>query len=105
MGENESPIGRKEYEEFRLRIEEQNKRQDARIGDLEQDVKSLKALNTSIEKLALNMENMVKEQKRQGERLDSLESRDGEMWRKVAGYIVTAIVGIIVGFIFQQLGF
>ena len=58
----------------------------------------------SIEKLALNMENMVKEQRKQGERLEVLENRDGEMWRKVVGYAVTAVVGILLGFLFQRFG-
>ena len=47
---------------------------------------------------------MVKEQEKQGRRLDELEGRDGEMWRKVVGYIITAAVGILVGFLFRQIG-
>ena len=35
---------------------------------------------------------------------ERLESRDGEMWRKVSGYIITAVIGIVIGFIFTQLG-
>ena len=62
------------------------------------------ALVTSVEKLALNMEIMAKEQQEQGKRLETLEARDGEMWRKVVGYIVTAIVGGVIGFIFTRLG-
>jgi len=50
------------------------------------------------------MENMLKVQKQQGDRLETLEGRDGEMWRKVVGYIATAIIGIVVGFLFTQLG-
>jgi len=50
------------------------------------------------------MESMLKEQVSQGERLELLENRDGEMWRKAIGYAVTAIIGIVVGFIFRQLG-
>ncbi len=50
------------------------------------------------------MENMAKEQSRQGKRLEVLESRDGEMWRKVVGYAVTAILGIVIGFVFTQIG-
>ena len=61
-------------------------------------------MNTSIEKLALNMENMLKEQKNQGKRLEILESRDGEMWRKVVGYLVTAVLGIFVGYYFKMIG-
>ena len=50
------------------------------------------------------MENMAKEQSRQGKRLEVLESRDGEMWRKVVGYAVTAVLGIVIGFAFTRLG-
>ena len=64
----------------------------------------MSALTTSVEKLATNIEGMVKEQEKQGKRLEVLESRDGEMWRKVVGYIITAVVGIIIGFIFTQFG-
>ena len=34
-------------------------------------------------------------QEQQGKRLDVLENQDGEMWRKVTGYIFTAILGIV----------
>ena len=30
-----------------------------------------------------------------GKRLVSLESKDGEMWRKVVGYVITAVIGIV----------
>lgn len=49
------------------------------------------ALASSVDKLATNMENMLKEQERQGKRLETLEGCDGEMWRKVTEYIATAI--------------
>ena len=51
-----------------------------------------------------DMENMLKEQVSQGKRLETLESRDGEMWRKGGGYVVTAVIGIVVGFLFKQAG-
>lgn len=97
-------ITRAEHEEFRKRLEEQNKRQDKRIELLEESVRDMEVLTTSVEKLATNIESIVKEQEKQGKRLEVLEGRDGEMWRKVIGYIATAIVGIIVGFIFTQFG-
>lgn len=100
----DTPITRAEHEEFRRRIEEENKRQDKRIEILEENAKRIEGLNSSIEKLALNMENMLKEQLRQGQRLEVLESRDGEMWRKVVSYAITAIVGIVIGFLFKQFG-
>ena len=104
-------ITRHEHEEFRRsiesenkRLEEENDRQNHRLNALEETVKQVAAISTSVEKLALNMENMLKEQVSQGKRLETLEGRDGEMWRKVVGYVVTAVIGIIVGYLFKQLG-
>ncbi|MDE6917403.1 MAG: hypothetical protein K2P39_11480, partial [Lachnospiraceae bacterium] len=62
------------------------------------------ALTTSVEKLATNMESMLKEQEKQGERLGTLESRDGEMWRKVVSHVVTAVVGAVVCYLLMQVG-
>lgn len=100
----ENPITRAEHEEFRRRLEEENKRQDTRIGILEDSVRQIGALATSVEKLALSMQSMLKEQEKQGNRLEVLEGRDGEKWRKVMSYIATAIVGVVLGYLFKQIG-
>lgn len=100
----ENPITREEHEEFRRRLEEENKRQDARIGILEDSVRQIGALATSVEKLAVSMQSMLKEQEKQGKRLEVLEGRDGEKWRKVMSYIATAIVGVVLGYLFKQIG-
>lgn len=100
----ENPITRAEHEEFRRRLEEENKRQDTRIGILEDSVRQIGALATSVEKLAVSMQSMLKEQEKQGKRLEALEGRDGEKWRKVMGHIATAIVGVVLGYLFKQIG-
>lgn len=100
----DTPITRAEHEEFRRRLEEENRRQDKRIELLEENTKRIETLNGTIGKLAANMEGMLKEQLRQGQRLELLESRDGELWRKVVSYAVTAFVGIVIGFVAKQLG-
>lgn len=105
-------ITRHEHEEFRRsmdaenkRLDDENKRQNRRLDTLEQTVKEVAKINTSVEKLATNMENMVKEQATQGKRLETLEGRDGDMWRQAVKYAITAIIGIVVGYIFKQFGF
>lgn len=107
----EEYVSLREHEEFRRsmeaenkRLEDENNRQNHRLESLEKTVEQVAAISTSVEKLALNMENMLKEQVSQGKRLETLEGRDGEMWRKVVGYVATAIAGIVVGYIFKQLG-
>lgn len=97
-------ISREEHEEFARRMEDEHKRINHRVGELEETVRQIGALTASVEKLALSVESMAKTQTRQGERLEELEGRDGEMWRKVTGYVVTAVIGIVVGFIFTQIG-
>ena len=86
------------------RLAEENKRQDKRIEMLEENVREMRALTNSVERLATSVEDMVKEQEKQGKRLEVLEGRDGEMWRKVVGYIITAVIGIVIGFVFHQIG-
>jgi len=107
----DTPISRAEHEEFAKRMESENQRlkdedtrQNKRLDLLEESVREMSALATSVEKLATNMAGMVKGQEQQGKRLETLEGRDGEMWRKVFGYIVTAVLGIVIGFAFRQIG-
>ncbi|MFR3291234.1 MAG: hypothetical protein ACLTSG_13890 [Lachnospiraceae bacterium] len=87
----DSPISRAEHEEFARRIADQERRQDKRLELLEENVREIGALTVSVQKLAQSLELMVKEQEQQGKRLQALESRDGEKWRKLMGYIATAL--------------
>lgn len=100
----ETPLTREEHEEVVKRLEAENHRQNRRIENLENNTEQMHTLITSVERLAVNMENMLREQEQQGKRLEILENRDGEKWRKVTGYIVTAIIGIVIGFIFNKFG-
>lgn len=100
----DSSISRAEHNEFVKRMEEYNKRQDARIEKLEDVVEQISVLSTSVEKMATNMENMFNEQVSQGERLETLESRDGEKWRELVKYALTLIVGACIGYILKQMG-
>ncbi len=98
-------ISRREHNEFCKRIEEENHRQNRRLELLEESFEQQKELTVSVQKLALSMESMLKEQEKQGKRLETLEGRDGEKWRNVTGYIITFIVGLVVSYIFSQIGF
>lgn len=100
----EEYISRQEHNEFCKRMEEEDRRQNRRIELLENATRQIGEIATSVEKMAVSLQSMVKEQEQQGKRLEALESRDGEMWRKVVRYLVTAVIGIVVGYIFQQIG-
>lgn len=97
-------ISRKEHEEFCKRLDEENKRQNRRIELLEDSTREMRAIATSVEKLANNMEGMVKEQEKQGKRLEVLEGRDGEKWRKAIGHVGTTVLGVAIAYIAMKLG-
>ncbi len=97
-------VGREEHAEFAKRIDDEQHRQNKRIDSLEQTVKEISSLATSVEKLANNMANMVKEQEKQGKRLEALEGKDGEMWRTVVKYVLTTALGLVIGIVAMQIG-
>ena len=100
----EEYITRAEHKEFGERLDAENKRQNRRIDELDTAVKQIGELTTSVQKLAMSVESMVKEQGRQGDRLEALESRDGEMWKQVTGSVLTTLIGLAIGFFFKQFG-
>ena len=97
-------VGREEHTEFARRIQEEEHRQNRRIELLEESVKQNTALTLAVEKLANNMKNMANEQMRQGKRLEALEGRDGDMWRTVVKYVLTTILGLVIGVVAMQIG-
>ena len=110
--DSQRPLTYAEYKEFSERMEAENgrlsdedKRQNRRIDALEENVRQIGTLAMSVEKLAVNMESMLREQERQGERLKTLENRDGERWRQVTGYIITTAISAVLGYFFAHLGF
>ena len=92
------------HDEYAKRMEDEHKRQNKRLTDLETTVKNIGSLTASVASLAKSVEQMAKAQEQQNERLEVLEGRDGEMWRKVMGYAATFIVGAVLSFIFARLG-
>jgi len=104
-------ISRSEHEEFRRsmelankNLEDENKRQNERLKLLEENGKQITALVTNVERLAVNMENMLRVQEADGKRLAALESRDGKMWRKVVDHIITAVAGAVVCYFLTRIG-
>lgn len=93
----ENCIERAEHEEFAKRMDAENTRQNRRIEALEQSVDRFGRIASSVERLATNMEGMLKEQERQGERLDKLEGKPGDNWNIVVKGLLTAAATAIGG--------
>lgn len=99
-----TPITRAEHEEFCKRVEAEDHRQNKRLEILEEQTKQIIDLVLSVQDLAQSVKQLAEIQKTQGEKLDELENRDGEMWRKVSGYVITAIIGLVLGYLFNLAG-
>lgn len=97
-------ITRAEHEEFCKRVEAEDNRQNKRLEVLEEQTKQFTDLVLSVRELAQSVKQLAEIQKAQGEKLDKLENRDGEMWRRVSGYVITSIIGLVVGYLFHKLG-
>lgn len=96
----DTPITRAEYEEHSRRMEDEHHRINGRIKGLEEAVKQNGSIAVSVERLANNMEGMLKEQERQGERLDAqserlktLEKGPGDTWSRIKAKALDAVVG------------
>lgn len=107
----DNPVTHRELEQFRDLMEAENEllkqenvRQNHRIEILENSIQKMTDLAASTEKLAVNMENMLKVQEQQSKRLEQIESRDGEKWRKAMAYVGTAILGAVLAIVFAKIG-
>ena len=97
-------LTRLEHQEYAKRMEEEHDRQNHRLSELESTVKQIADLTSTVKELAVNMKHMVTEQEKQGKKLDAIENRDGEKWRKAVSYIITAIGGAALAIILSKLG-
>lgn len=100
----EDCITRREHDEFCKRMEDEHRRINRRLGNVEELTRSVATIAQNTETILKNQEKQEHRIDGQDERIDVLEHRDGEKWRKVTGYIVTTAAGIIVGFLFKQIG-
>lgn len=68
-----------------------------RLKDLETDSKVIMQLSNSVQKLAINMEQMLEEQKEQSARLKALEDEPIETWNNAKRTAFTSIVSTLAG--------
>lgn len=78
---------------------------EGRIKKAEDTINEIRNLNVSVAKLTTNMEAMLEEQKKQSDRLEKLELVPSQNWQNLVRSILTGVVGILIGYIFTQIGF
>ena len=100
----EDCVPRGEYNEFAKRMDDEHHRLSKRITEISNEIKEISKIANAVNKLAINMEMMLKEQQEQGERLEELEARDGQKWRDSVKYVITTLIGAVVGYIVKNIG-
>ena len=89
------------HDEFARRIDEENDRQNKRLSILEQGQTQINELVSTVKVLAVNMENMAKEQVKQGAKLEEIEGRPAKRWETVISCIITCAVTAAVMYLFK----
>lgn len=100
----DTPITRAEYEEHNRRMEDEHHRMNRRLEIAEDEIRSFQKIATSVEKLAIGVENMTEEQKRQGcqigelrDHIDQMEKEPGDNWKRVKDKFLDTFVGLVAG--------
>lgn len=83
------------HEAVVARIDDEQKRQNARIEKLEEIMEVIQDQTVSIRTMTASIETMSQELKRHSDRLDSLEAEPGNKWRRLTDGIIGAIAGLI----------
>lgn len=96
-------IGRAEHDEFVKRMEQEHLRQNKRLTNVEEMLKRYTEMAISVEKLAIGVENMVEEQKKQGARLERLENEPADNWKQLKIGFYSAVGGALAASILSTL--
>lgn len=87
------------HEEFARRIDDENDRQNKRIALLEEGQARINELVATVKVLAVNMENMAKEQAKQGAKLSEIEGKPAKRWDTLIACLITGVVGFLLNYI------
>ena len=86
-----------ENEKILIETVSRSKSNQRRIDDIEKKVDTIQSLTISVNKLAVNMEQMLNEQKKQREDIDALKSEPAKQWNSMKRTAFTTIVSVIAG--------
>lgn len=86
-----------EFERIVIETEARSKSNSHRLEEIDEKMKSMQDLTLGVQKIAINTENIAKEQKRQGDRLDVLEAKPAKRHEVFVTACITTVVGAGLG--------
>lgn len=93
-----------QYEHRLTEVENRSKSNTHRLDEVENTLKENTDLIVSIKELALETKHMREDLNETIQRLDKLESKDGDKWSKFKWLIVTGLVTLILGYLAASIG-
>ena len=87
----DTPITRAEHEEFKKRLDDENKRLSRRIDDLKSSLDKYIDLAVSVNTLANSLKALTDEVGKQNDRIDELENEPAENWNTIIRSILTGV--------------
>lgn len=98
-------ISRREHDEFEKRMDDEHKRMNNRLQEVENATNNMHELIKNVGIMATNMEHMVDEQRSQSVRLERLEKLPLNSWNTVKNGVYNAIGASIGGAIIAAILF
>lgn len=92
------------HQEYARRMEDEHKRQNKRISDLEEKVEDIGELTASVSSLAQSVELMAKTQEKQAKRLEALEQKPAKRWDTLVDKIIWAVAAALIAFLLARIG-
>ena len=87
------------HKEYEKRMDEEHERISHRLTAVEESVREIGRLTVSVEKMAVSMEGMTKEQAKMADRLNDIEQKPVKRWETIVSAILTGLVGLLIGLI------
>lgn len=100
----EGEWNKEQHNLYAERIDSELEKINGHLERLDKSVEKITELAISVEKLAMSVQTMANTQKDMDGKLTTIENRDGEMWRKVVGYVITSVISIIIGVVACKVG-
>lgn len=84
--------------------EDRSKSNTHRLDNLEPKVEDIHNLATSVKEIATEIKYMREDINKMDKRLIAIESKPGKRLDQIIGYILSALVGGLIGYVFLKLG-
>lgn len=86
------------------KIKDEQDVMQARLNKQSAMVEDIQQLSKSVSLLASNMDAMLKEQQRQGDKLQMLEQKPAKKWESMSDKVIWFLLAAVLGYVLSQIG-